>query len=307
MNNNMTNNMNNNGINMMQDIAGMRGMGGMGMMPSIGQPNYNGMGGSGINLQQDISIDPTAGMSVYKPTGGGMLISELIKDDESIKSSRSNRTQMPRVQHQHMEGYGNGMQQGMQRGYYDPRMIGIGSMDPNYQYKQKGRKNSSNNSRGSNSSYGSLYSESVHSDSDSDYSSIRKLANDVNNSLQALEKMENNKKQRRSTDTPASDSDNDDDSDNDNEQYEHYESENKSRLVNCESETDYLKTLTEFLLLLTLYVIMSQPFVVSFTSSYIQQLNPTEEGTVNMSGIIIYGIIMIVLFMVVRRIVFSRM
>jgi len=263
------------------------------------------MAGPGINMQQDIPIDPTAGMSVYKPKGGGMLISDLIKDDESIKSSRSNRTQRPRVQHQHMEGYGNGMQQGIQGGYYDPRMMGIGSMDPNYQYKQKGRKNSSNSSRGSNSSYGSLYSESVHSDSESDYSSIRKLANDVNNSLQALEKIENNKKRGRSTDNPATDSDNDDDSDN--EQYEHYESENNTRLKEIEPETDYLKVLTEFLLLLTLYVIMSQPFVLSFASSYIQQLNPTEEGSVNMSGIIIYGMIMIVLFMVVRRIVFSRM
>ena len=62
----------------------------------------------------------------------------------------------------------------------------------------------------------------------------------------------------------------------------------------------------EFLLLLSIYVVMSQPFIVSFASTYIQQLNPTDEGP-TLSGIIIYGLILTVMFIISRQIVYSRM
>jgi hypothetical protein len=65
--------------------------------------------------------------------------------------------------------------------------------------------------------------------------------------------------------------------------------------------------MTEFLLLLTLYVILSQPFVVSFASGYIYQLNPNEDGVISLTGIIIYGLILTVMFMVIRKVLFNRM
>ena len=60
------------------------------------------------------------------------------------------------------------------------------------------------------------------------------------------------------------------------------------------------------LLLLSVYVVMSQPFVVSNVSKYIHHLNPTEEGVVKLSGIIIYGLILTILFVVLRNIVLKK-
>lgn len=129
-------------------------------------------------------------------------------------------------------------------------------------------------------------------DSESSYASIRELANDVNNSLQALEKLEKNKKNN--------------DSDESEEELDP-DSETNIVLAEIEAEHDYLKLPIEFLLLLTLYVIMSQPFVFSLASSYIKQLVPKSDGEISMSGIIIYGLIMTIMFMVVRKVVFSRL
>ena len=261
-------------------------------------PNNGGLDMSS-GFGQGAQIDPTAGMSIYKPTGSGTLLSDLAKGDASTNQSNINKNQFRSPIHnmQNMQGYGT--YGGIGIDHYDSRINGIsGDMDQNYQYVKKGKKGGS-----------SHYSESASSDSESEYSSIRQLANEVNNSLQALEKMENTKKRRKSTDSSiATDSDNEDNDNNENNEHdENFNSEQKTHLAECESDTDYLKLVTEFLLLLTLYVIMSQPFVVSFASSYIHQLNPNEDGTVNMTGIIIYGMIMIVLFLIVRKIVFSRM
>jgi hypothetical protein len=71
--------------------------------------------------------------------------------------------------------------------------------------------------------------------------------------------------------------------------------------------SDYVLPFFELIILLTIYVIMSQSFVVSFLSKYIAQLNPSDEGELKMSGIIIYGFIMAVLFLVIRKIVFSKL
>lgn len=72
------------------------------------------------------------------------------------------------------------------------------------------------------------------------------------------------------------------------------------------NQDDYLRLITEFLLLLTLYVIMSQPFVISYASKYITQLTPDENNTVSMTGIIIYGSLLVVLFMVTRKFIYSK-
>jgi len=115
--------------------------------------------------------------------------------------------------------------------------------------------------------------------------------------LQALENIEYSKKKKRMKDTESDNCDINEDTNDDS----------KIVLETMEYETDYLKIFTEFLLLLTLYVVLSQPFVVSFASNYIYQLNPTDDGTISMTGIIIYGFILTLLFMVLRKLIFSRM
>jgi len=223
--------------------------------------------GMGMDMTQGGGmIDPTAGMSVYKPTGGGTLLSDLVKDNEPASNPYNVPVSRPKNKRRYTHN---------QRPNVD------------FQYPQNSN------------------DEIQTQDAESEYSNMRKLANDVNNSLQALEKLEQTKKRKRNTSSNTTESDKDSESDHDDQHIE--DDPNQIILAEIESETDYLKTLTEILLLLTLYVIMSQPFVMGFASSYIHQLNPNEEGTISMTGIIIYGLILIVMFMVVRKVVFSRM
>lgn len=56
------------------------------------------------------------------------------------------------------------------------------------------------------------------------------------------------------------------------------------------------------LIILILYFILSQPIVFNSISKVVPQLIPTESGVSNL-GILIYGIILAVLFMVVRKLV----
>lgn len=124
-----------------------------------------------------------------------------------------------------------------------------------------------------------------------DNESIKELARSVNESLKRLEKRERYKSKEYYQDDQDKHQDNKGD---------------EIILQTIDTDNDYLKLIIEFLVLLTLYVIMSQPFTVSFLSGYISQLNPNDDGVVNMSGIVIYGFILTTLFFLTRRLLFSR-
>jgi hypothetical protein len=55
--------------------------------------------------------------------------------------------------------------------------------------------------------------------------------------------------------------------------------------------------------LLILYVILSQDSVKSFFGTYIKQINPQDDGSVSFMGIVIYGLILAVLFVIVRQLI----
>ena len=61
------------------------------------------------------------------------------------------------------------------------------------------------------------------------------------------------------------------------------------------------KNFKEPLLFLAIYVVMSFATVREFLGTYITYLNPNEEGVVSFAGIIIYGVIMVSLFMMGRK------
>lgn len=67
----------------------------------------------------------------------------------------------------------------------------------------------------------------------------------------------------------------------------------------------YYHLVIELLILLTIYVLMSQELFISQSSKYIKYLQPQQDGTTSFTGIIIYGIILCVLFIVVRGGVFE--
>lgn len=132
------------------------------------------------------------------------------------------------------------------------------------------------------------------------YKGIKKLADDVNISLQELEKSERkrkhiNYKNISEYSEPSNELNFDEHQDNDSVSVETVEFYN-----------DYVNIFIEMLLLLTVYVVMSQPFVISNIAKYVHQLNPTENGVIKLTGIIIYGIILTSLFVVVRHIVLKN-
>jgi hypothetical protein len=55
------------------------------------------------------------------------------------------------------------------------------------------------------------------------------------------------------------------------------------------------------LLLLIIYFILSQAVIRQFFGNYISFINPGEDGVVSQIGIIIYGSIMILLFMLIKK------
>ena len=156
-----------------------------------------------------------------------------------------------------------------------------------------------------------------HSDTNSEYERIMELANDVNNSLEVLEENEKRKrrKKQREVDTDSesvdsirstgskdkktkktSDETEDDHTDSN-------ESDNKQDPIANIMQNGYGMIIIEPLLLLTIYVILSQPFAISFASHYIDQLNPNEDSSIPLSGIIIYGVILVIMFLVLRKVV----
>lgn len=61
------------------------------------------------------------------------------------------------------------------------------------------------------------------------------------------------------------------------------------------------KTIKEMLLLLAIYFIMSQAIMRQFFASYIVFLNPNQDGVVSQAGILVYGVIMICIFIGIKK------
>jgi len=92
-------------------------------------------------------------------------------------------------------------------------------------------------------------------------------------------------------------------------QQEEEENEQKEMLHNKKKKnksqsTTYMdkipKILQEPLIILILYVILSQSFVKNKIGEYIKQINPGPDGQVSLVGIIIYGLILAILFAIFK-------
>lgn len=57
----------------------------------------------------------------------------------------------------------------------------------------------------------------------------------------------------------------------------------------------------DFLILFVLYFVLSQEMIKDFFSKYFTSLNPDSEGKVGVQGVIIYGLILTVIYMLVRK------
>ena len=165
-----------------------------------------------------------------------------------------------------------------------------------------------------NTDENSMYNKhKSHSETQNNVNSIKKLADDVNISLHELENIDKNRKNRKNrnykTMSESIIRSNDLDYDIDNiHDYRHVDNKDND-IVSVETVEiyyDYINIFIEFILLITVYVVMSQPFVISNLSKYIYQLHPTENGDVKLTGILVYGLILTILFIVLRSIVLKK-
>jgi len=59
--------------------------------------------------------------------------------------------------------------------------------------------------------------------------------------------------------------------------------------------------LVESLIILLVYVLISQPYVRDTIGKYIKQINPGAKRDASLTGIIIYGLILVVLYAVIKK------
>jgi hypothetical protein len=263
---------------------------------------------SNSSMNNNNMINPTAGMSVYMPSSEGTLISDL------YPTNSNNMNQNP---NQYMPNGGMGNMNNMNGNknyvYNQPRITEVkhipnlnpySSMyiDSNHSELNNGNNNNEDitdiTMTGQNNSQHSNIDDNSGFDSRnglSNYNSIKSLAEDVNKSLIALEKdsKKNKKKGKNNIDTKEIIKDHND--------------ENNVIVQTFEKKINYALMIIEFVLLLSIYVIMSQPFIVNIFSRFIKQLNPDENGDIRQSGIIIYGFILTVLFFGLKNLILSRM
>jgi hypothetical protein len=57
----------------------------------------------------------------------------------------------------------------------------------------------------------------------------------------------------------------------------------------------------DFLILFILYFVLSQEMIKDFFSKYFSSLNPDDEGKIGVQGVIIYGLVLTILFMVIKK------
>lgn len=135
-----------------------------------------------------------------------------------------------------------------------------------------------------------------------EYSSVRGIANNVNNSLRALDEIEALKKNKKMQYT--------EDDENENEEViiptNKFIQKQEPLCSPCMEDTGGM-FLLEPILLISLYVVMSQPTINQFASKYIPYLEPNDDGEVELGGIIIYGTILTSLFMILRRVIYAKM
>jgi hypothetical protein len=113
---------------------------------------------------------------------------------------------------------------------------------------------------------------------DTDYNSIRHLVDDINKELDEY------KPSRDTQESP-----------------EEIEIRKPTPLKKKKKKRDVIPDiLKEPLLLLLIYVIMSQEFVKNLIGSYITIINPTDDGNVSFIGVVMYGVILTIFFIVLR-------
>jgi hypothetical protein len=75
---------------------------------------------------------------------------------------------------------------------------------------------------------------------------------------------------------------------------------------NEKKDNKNLIRLKESLILISIYIFLSQHFINKAIGKYIKYINPREDGSVSIIGYLIYGIFLSILFMFFRKVLLDR-
>lgn len=126
--------------------------------------------------------------------------------------------------------------------------------------------------------------EQIHNDDDSNYSidtiktttEMKELVNEINNDIK------NKKKQKKEKTT---------------------KDVNNDTKINTKKSTIVEDSIYDGILLLIIYLLMSQEFVKNFLGIYVNVINANSDGVVPFLGILTYGFIFVVVFLSIRYVI----
>ena len=115
---------------------------------------------------------------------------------------------------------------------------------------------------------------------------IEHLVADINNSIDEF--------------SPSDDKSRDSESSNDSVSFKKNKKTKKNKSKSSDKMYDFIK---EPIIIIVLYIVLSQDMIRNAISTYIPQINPSEEtGNVTLLGVVIYGTILAVLYMIIKYI-----
>lgn len=91
-----------------------------------------------------------------------------------------------------------------------------------------------------------------------------------------------------------------------NSQKQHKKDNNIIKNYVNDNNNDYMVYIYELLLIIILYIILSQPYVLKFFQQFIKQLVPDKDFQISMIGLFIYGMIFGLLFIFIKKFLFSK-
>jgi len=133
-------------------------------------------------------------------------------------------------------------------------------------------------------------------DNDSHYSvesiktstDLREMIDDINTNIK-------NKQNISEDDTKKRNVDNQNKPESDDEHIKKMKKNKKDKKNKCK-KIEYEDYIYDFILLFIIFMLMSQQFVKNFIGTYIKAININENGIVPFSGVVIYGLIFVSLF-----------
>lgn len=124
---------------------------------------------------------------------------------------------------------------------------------------------------------------------------LREMINDINTNIKNQPSNDNDKDQNELKNKHIKNKKNEESNDEEIKKMRKDKREKKNKNDKCK-KIEYDDYIYDFILLFIIFMLMSQQFVKNFIGTYIKAININESGIVPFSGVVIYGLIFVSLF-----------